>query len=159
MINPEEDGITHINIYSKARTKLGKLLSNFAPTPFICEDGEFISVEGYWYWLLTDHPDKNKLRTEAGFWAKQTGRELGAKDWPDEKDEKFKEKIKKAITAKIYANKEIRKQLAHCTLPFKHYYVYGDLKPKIVEVKGCEWMLDHMNEIRNKLVKNSEDGQ
>jgi len=35
MINPEEDGITHINIYSKGKTDLGRMLSNFAKLPFI----------------------------------------------------------------------------------------------------------------------------
>lgn len=29
-INPDEDGRTHINIYSKGGTELGRLLSNFA---------------------------------------------------------------------------------------------------------------------------------
>lgn len=31
---PEMDGIDHINVYSKGKTELGKLLSNFARTPF-----------------------------------------------------------------------------------------------------------------------------
>lgn len=33
MINPLEDGITHINVYSKGATELGRLLTNFAHTP------------------------------------------------------------------------------------------------------------------------------
>lgn len=39
MINPEEDGITHINIYSKGKTDLGRMLSNFAKFPIETVDG------------------------------------------------------------------------------------------------------------------------
>lgn len=31
---PDNDGITHINLYSKSRTVLGRQLSNFAHSPF-----------------------------------------------------------------------------------------------------------------------------
>lgn len=40
------DGIDHINIYSKGKTTLGRMLSNFACTPFTHpEDGKFASIE------------------------------------------------------------------------------------------------------------------
>ena len=32
---PKDDGVTHINIYSKGQTELGGLLSNFSRTPFV----------------------------------------------------------------------------------------------------------------------------
>ena len=45
MIDPKLDGIEHINIYSKGKTELGRLLTNFAQTPFIHpEYGRFESV-------------------------------------------------------------------------------------------------------------------
>jgi hypothetical protein len=45
-IKPSEDGVTHINVYSRGNTELGRLLSNFAHTPFSHpEFGEFASVE------------------------------------------------------------------------------------------------------------------
>ena len=53
-IIPTEDGITHINIYSKGQTELGKMLSNFAKFPIQTVDGNFMSVEGYWYFLSID---------------------------------------------------------------------------------------------------------
>lgn len=51
LVNPELDGIDHINVYSQGKTKLGRLLSNFANTPFeIPGLGRFQSVESYWYY-------------------------------------------------------------------------------------------------------------
>src|SRR5690554_2616552 len=103
MRNPEVDGIDHINIYSKAKTELAKFLTNFSYSPIDTEDGHFNSIEAHWYWLGTDHPDKDKLRKLSGFKAKQTGRELKALDWQD--SDEFKRKICTAITTKITTSK------------------------------------------------------
>ena len=51
-MNLEDDGITHINVYSKGATALGRALSNFARIPvMVVPNGRFESVEAYWYWL------------------------------------------------------------------------------------------------------------
>jgi hypothetical protein len=72
---PSEDGIGHINVYSKAKTKLGRELSNFSFSPFTHpEDGKFNSIEGYWYWLGCK---QEKLRKVWGYAAKRLGREYG----------------------------------------------------------------------------------
>ena len=56
IINPDNDGIDHINTYSKGKTELGKLLTNFAHTPFVHPKyGEFQSVEGFWYFKKTGY--------------------------------------------------------------------------------------------------------
>lgn len=49
MFEPKNDGIDHINVYSGGATELGRLLTNFAHTPFENEYGKFESVEGFWY--------------------------------------------------------------------------------------------------------------
>ena len=72
-MNVEEDGITHVNIYSQGKTKLGKWLSNFSHTPIDTEDGHFESIEGYWYWLVTDNINKDILRGLYGYEAKKPG--------------------------------------------------------------------------------------
>ena len=144
--NPKKDGITHINIYSKGETELGRWLSNFTKEYFICDDGEFASVEGYWYWLLTDHPKKDQLRNLYGYLAKKIGRQLGGKDWSD--SEEFKNKIKTAMQIKLFTNREMEKQFKYSILPFKHYYVNIH---QIIEVPESQWILDHWEYLRKTI--------
>lgn len=137
------DGIDHINVYSKGKTELGRLLTNFAHTPFDCEDGHFESVEGYWYWLSTkvDH-----LRTLYGYEAKRFGSEMkrGIKyDVPD-----FNERIKQAIAIKILTNPMLTSMLMESTLPLVHYYEYPN---KVVPLPKYQWIMDHISEIRKDL--------
>jgi len=57
MIIEGVDGVTHVNIYSKAKTELGRWLSNFAYAPIrITGHGRFASIEAYWYWLKDNVP-------------------------------------------------------------------------------------------------------
>lgn len=139
MPKPENDGITHVNIYSKGKTELGRFLSNFYPCPIETEDGPFKSIEGYWYWLSCK---REELREAYGFTAKNLGRAFGGKDWLD--DVEFKAKISQAITLKlstplaseiIYRNKKL------LDLPLKHYYTYGT---KVVEPKEDKWIVAHI---------------
>ena len=134
---PETDGVDHINVYSQGKTQLGRFLTNFANSPFICGDGEFQSVEGYWYWLSCTHPRKEELRKAYGFNAKKLGRELRAADWVHTPE--FKEKIKTAIACKVGGNLRMLNELRRNTLPLRHYYVFGG---KIVEDKRSQWILD-----------------
>jgi len=146
MINPDKDGIDHINIYSKAKTNLGKLLSNFAWTPFTCEDGLFSSIEGYWYWLGCKD---DRLRDMYGFKAKKLGRELEAPDYQD--DEEFKRKIKSALRCKMFEHPDIAKMLKESDLPLKYYYVFGG--EKVVEPKEGKWVIEEIELIRQELKK------
>lgn len=144
---PENDGIDHINVYSKGKTELGRFLSNFAYSPINLTgigDGEFLSIEGYWYWLGTRHVDRDKLRHVYGYKAKHLGRELRGKDWQE--TEEFKRKILFAIKLKILAMHEyLFKIFINNTLPLTHYYVYGD---KVFNVPAAQWILDGINKIK-----------
>ena len=143
-MKPEDDGITHINVYSKGKTELGRFLSNFAKAPFVHPvDGYFNSVEAYWYWLSTKD---DSLRETYGFRAKELGRALGGKDWLD--DDSFKTKIKDAIYLKIATNIRMFKEFKENTLPLKHYYVYGGTK--VVEPKEGKWIIDYIETLRNE---------
>ncbi len=144
----ENDGKDHINIYSKGQTYLGRLLSNFAATTIKTIDGEFASVESYWYWLNTDHPDKEKLRNLTGYDAKKLGRELRSLDYND--NPVFKLKISAALINKLMSHPKILDLFLKNNLPFKHYYVYND---KRTEPKSGKWILD-VWEFLDKLVKN-----
>lgn len=126
MFDPNEDGTTHINIYSKGKMPLGRKMSNFTRAPIEMDGKTFQSVEGYWYWLLSDHPDRDQLCDKYGWQAKQLGRTLRAKDWPEKKDvPEFKKKISEAFIKRVKKDAELRIWITESTLPFVHYYEYG----------------------------------
>lgn len=143
--NPDNDGIDHINIYSKGRTALGRKLSNFAHIIFYHpQHGVFASVEAYWYWLGTGMKH-NGLRRLYGASAKSAGiRELPVK-MPDDE---FRKHICDAITLKLAQNHDLALALAQSELPFRHYYAYGTPKPAVHESKKHQWQLDHILSLR-----------
>lgn len=137
--NPEEDGLTHINIYSKGATPLGRWLTNFAESPFTHPvHGQFKSIEGFWYWLKTGKKH-DTLRTLHGWQAKEQG-----KKYPSEECENFEQIIKTAIRAKLIANPQMLGALIQSSLPLAHYYVYGG-KPVHA---GYEWIVLYIEDIR-----------
>lgn len=144
------DGIDHINVYSKGATSIGRFLSNFTKAPFTCEDGNFDSIEGYWYWLSCKD---DKLRTLSGWTAKSYGRQVRAKDWCD--DPEFKRKICAAIKAKVvkHSPSSLLFEMTE-NLPFKHYYVYGN---KIVEPTEGKWIIEYLEKLRKEIIENSDD--
>jgi len=132
------DGIDHINVYSKGVTELGRLLSNFAYTPFTGGPHTFASVEGWWQWYCTgkQHYD---LKTLYGIRAKSAGKQYTRTQTPT------KEVLFKVYCCKIECNPEIRTMLIQSTLPFTHYYNYGG---KIVHTQW-EWTGSLWNEVRD----------
>jgi hypothetical protein len=146
MIIKGKDGVTHINVYSKADTELGIWLSNFSYSPItIPEDGNFNSIEGYWYWLLCGD---DRLRLTTGFDAKSLGRFILG-DSERIIDDKFKEKIKLAIDIKIKSNHMMMKELYQSSLPLCHYYVYSGKRKDA----GYEWIIEHIDDRRSLLRK------
>lgn len=142
--SPAGDGITHINVYSAGKTELGRLLSNFARTPFYCDDGWFASVEAYWYWLGSKNDD---LRGLHGLAAKQKGRECGGKDWTSTPD--FQHAIIRAIEYKIETYPEmIKEPMKESTLPFTHYYVFDG---KVKKVPKSAWIMRELERMRGSL--------
>lgn len=142
MYKTEKDGVSHLNIYSKAKTDLGQFLSNFAYCPIVTEDGPFNSIEGYWYWLSCKD---DRLREAHGYQAKHLGRELGGQDWQN--DDEFKRKIIAAIELKLQteaAKTLIAKNPELLKLKFVHYYVYGS---KTIEPKDGKWIIEKIRSV------------
>lgn len=149
--DPAQDGVTHVNVYSKGQTALGQFLSNFYAkrVDVVCPDGvtrTFGSIEALWYWLaVSHHPRAEALRPLAGYAAKDLGRRL--------KDEVapltvpgFEEIICRAIRTKVLESERGRKELAACTLPFEHYYV---MRGRVHDVKArYPWLIDLFGELR-----------
>lgn len=145
---PEDDGKTHINVYSKGLTELGQFLSNFADAPAQTPDGEFASIEGYWYWLSCRD---DRLRKLSGWLAKSVGRRSKGKDWLKSTD--FKERIKTAIRMKLEAYPDMYAELKACKLPLTHYYVYG---PKVTNVPKAKWIIDYIETLKGDTVEKKE---
>lgn len=139
---PEDDGITHINVYSKGKTELGRWLTNFATSPFEHPvHGPFVSMEGFWFWLRTGK-EYDTFRTLGGWLAKELGK-VTTKVEMDQ--ETFQLEIKRAIRYKLLAHPEMLNKLLDSSLPLAHYYVYGD---KVVHA-GYEWITEYYEEVRS----------
>lgn len=135
---PENDGIDHINVYSKGKTKLGKMLSNFAWTPFVLDEiGPFCTVEGWWYYTLTGD---ERFRTTSGWESKELGKKL-----PVNGHIPTEEELADVYEAKLQAHPQIKKMLNECSLPLAHYYVYSG---KVVEPKEWQWTAQLWNTFR-----------
>lgn len=145
MIEAKDDGVSHINIYSKGQTELGRFLSNFSDC-YVNIDGQvFRTIEGYWYWLGCKD---NRLLKTNGWESKKLGRELQVPDW--NKDPEFERKIGYAITLKIISNEWCKQELIKSKdLPLYHYYTYGT---KIMMVKDGLWIINLIAHIRQELI-------
>ena len=144
-MNPNNDGVDHLNVFSKAKTWLGVFLSNFSDCNVVTEDGPFRTIEGYWYWLSCRD---DRLRTTSGFESKRLGRNLRSRDYI--KSEEFNKKILKAIALKLVGNERCITELKACKLPIVHYYVYGN---RVIEPKDGLWMMSFLDAFRLELQK------
>lgn len=142
--SPLTDGVTHINIYSKGQTDLGRALTNFAKIGFNHPQyGKFESLEGYWYWFATGKVHE-VLRDLYGYQAKEAGKKFERFDVPN-----FEQEMKFAMYLKIEQNPELKEQLKNSTLPFAHYYFYGSTgNSKIVANDSSKWFVDYIELLR-----------
>lgn len=150
MLDPRDDGVTHINIYSKGSTALGVMLSNFYLQQFRLEDhGHFASIECFWHWLSTGK-QHDCLRSTWGYGAKMAARKFDKVPMPEEE---FRREIIRAIKIKILTNGELRRLFVESTLPFAHYYYFGDKeRAKVYEQDGrFTWLTDFFEEFRAEL--------
>lgn len=135
------DGVHHINIYSKGKTEIGRWLSNFSYSPIQTKNGDFKSIEGYWYWITTLN---DRLRELHGFPAKKLGKE--SEKILEVSDEIFKQKIKDAIDIKLKINPKWVAEKVN--LPLVHYYEYGG---KRIEKQEYNWITEHIEMRVNQL--------
>lgn len=140
-----EDGDKHINIWTKGKTSVGRKLSNLSPHGFLHEDhGWFECLEGYWYWLATGCKHE-QFKSMNGWEAKSIGSKMDRVEMPD-----FQVRFKEGMRLRLEQNQALRQELVTSTLPFEHYYVYGDHDTgKVVDVKARhQWQLDFYDEYR-----------
>lgn len=147
-LHPDTDGVTHLNLYTRAKTPLGRLGSNFADTPILHPIyGSFRSLEGLWYFLRFGMRE-DIFRVISGLDAKRQGK--GRKSiW----NPYFVKEFKLGILAKVEQHSDLRVMLANSTLPLVHYYYYGDYVKgfKVVKPEGHEWQMEFWEELRKRL--------
>ncbi len=142
---PAEDGDTHINIYTKGMTQLGRDLTNLAPLGIVHPQyGSFSCIEAFWYWRKTGSKH-DQLRTMTGFQCKKLGKTLEKVECPT-----FNEDVLEAIRCKLRQHKGLRIALTASTLPLAHYYFYGERNdnPKIIMLPQYDWIVDEIERIR-----------
>lgn len=143
--HPLNEGVDHINVYSKSDLWLGRQLSNFSECNLSTRWGAFKSVEGFWYWLSTGRTC-SRLRELHGYQAKELGRGLVTVNV-----EGFENYIKEAITWKLLMQPGLRQSLRESTLPLTHYYYFGYKENCKVIPLETDWMINHMVAIRSIL--------
>lgn len=150
---PETEGIDHINVYSKSKTVLGRLLTNFAETPFEHPKYGYVkSMEGFWYFCKLGKIYPELLNT-SGFDAKKRGRSLYPQIDKSDKiiiSEEFKEQILEGIRLKLRQNKDLLMMLISTDLPLSHYYAYGskDVGFKVHYLPEYDWQIQEIERIR-----------
>ena len=154
----QDDGKTHINVYSKSRSVLGRLLSNFANTPIVFKGLKFGSIESWWYWMKMNNINETGLfpifedeqidliREKIGAVAKSYFRSLYKSDSSDFSP--AKEELKEVYKLKLEAHPNIKEMLIENKLPIDHYYVMFDKK---VATEGTMWTAKLWEEIKNEL--------
>jgi hypothetical protein len=146
------ESIKSINIYSGSKDELGRLLSNFALTPFIDQDGkEYKSVEGWWYYYVTGMK-YDYLRFLYGLKAKKEGKKY------ERINEVSKDILKQIYLLKLEYNPNIKNMLLDYNGEFDHYYVFVDRNGNSKNVPATRWLWTAKlyEEIRYEL-KNKED--
>lgn len=145
-LNPNDDGVTHINLYNKGNTELGRDLSHFSNVGFTHPVfGTFMSIEGFWYWLSTGRQE-DRLRTAYGFRAKKLGKDLPKVEMPPEE---FKKHIGDAHKLRLEQNFLLKRKFIDSSLPFEHYYHYGE--PPKVQLAAGQWIKDILEDLRRKM--------
>src|SRR5258708_5398564 len=134
---PESEGIDHLNIYSDSRFLLGGWMSNWwhCQPPLLLPEGEFASVEAYWYFIsrVCSGKDEAVLKPSYGFMAKAYGRALEKSKDLDE--EEFQAKIKNSIVVKIGARQDVARAIRDSALPLGNLARYYMREGEVVEAE------------------------
>jgi len=156
---PQEDGVTHVNVYSKSKCLLGRLLSNFASTPIVKNELQFASIESWWYWTKANNINDNSLfplfskeeldtlRESVGKEAKILFRKIYKEDSSSFSPKQ--EELKEVYELKLEAHPNIKELLLKNELPLTHYYMMFDKK---VSADDFLWTVNLWDEIKKEII-------
>lgn len=144
--DPGQDGETHINVYTKSRVELGRLLTNPSRIPVsLYRFGDFAGMEAFWYWLSTGCRFHD-LRVAQGLKAKSIAKE---RQYKSTYIPGFEGLIKYATTLKVMGDDGLREMFFASSLPFLHYYAYGEYPEVAVRPANSSlWTVRHLTEMR-----------
>lgn len=153
MLNNNDDGVKFINIYSKAKTSLGKQLTNMYHYTFIYDGIQFISVEQAWhFYKFSKYPElaNQILQFKNSFdclkFARANQQEDASKSV---QSPVFRLLMQDVIRTRIDADIDLKNQLRNSWLPFEHYYAYGD---KVQDQRDkYEWLINIFEDYRTEL--------
>lgn len=150
MITPANDGVTHINSYSKSRCEIGRMLSNFylhnVNTPY----GVFPSVEAYWSYLKTGN---EHLKTEFDSSHARSLGQLSVSPLCDELT--FSRLIYDAITLKLNDLSDVllsNTLFTNITIPIIHKWVRDGVYVNTGSQKSVRILLDPIEAWRMRKV-------
>ncbi len=122
------DDPTPLNVYSRSEEEIGRLMSNFAHTPFTLDGVTYASIEGFYVSLKFLEPEKRtKMAGLYGVVVKQMGKKSKLTstyyggEWFTLGSEAHHAVVKRAIRAKLEAHPEIaRAFVATRPRPIEH---------------------------------------
>lgn len=115
------DGVEHINIDSRGKTELGRLLVHMEKSDFTHQVwGPFSSMEGFWGFVRNGGKG-DQFRKVHGMAARRESKAMQTQRITD-----FEAIILEANYFRAMANPRLHQLLIESTLPFEHYYIFGE---------------------------------
>lgn len=149
------DGITHLNVYSKAKTELGRMLSNFYECQIMTYHGVFNSVEGYYHYLglSPDVEDRDSLRELSGYRAVLKAEELKSAH-KSATVKIFQDCINNAVSYKMNKCQDIiLKDPKLYDLPLTHYIIVKQTQEIYDYTEKYKWWLDNIDRTRKEILE------
>lgn len=142
--DPSDDGVKHINVYTRGRTALGRNLSNFQECNIEHPHfGHFRTLEGLWYFLKTGCKDE-MLRVMNGHDSRRHGAKLPAVHYP-----LFNKMFKLGMVEKLDKNLQLQRDLVQNELPLVNYSNY---QGRVIVTPRMEWQLEFWQTLRQTLI-------
>jgi hypothetical protein len=155
MIDPKEDGKTHINIWAKGATFIGKFLAPRTLCELNMPEGRFLCVAAYQYHLTCKEDSRlNRVHDwETELLATQLSPLPKKQQLPAAE---LQTKIKKALDQKLKWSEYWMEEFTESELPFLYYHF--DTEGNVIdESKKYRWLLNHLEARRTLLQQRRDD--
>lgn len=153
------DGTDHLNVYSKAKTELGRMLSNFYECQIVTHHGIFNSVEGYYHYLGLSPKvrDRESLRSLSGYQAVLKAEELKSANKSaivNMPQQLFQDCINNAVSYKMNKCQDIiLKDPELYDLPLTHYIIVKQTQEIYDYTEKYKWWLDNIDRTRKEILE------